>query len=451
MAAEGFDRLPPQAAEAERSILGAMVLDRDAINQAIELLLREGDFYEERHRLIFAAMVGLHDRGSGVDLITLSEDLSRQGKLEAVGGQAFLAGLLDSVATTAHLEYHARIVQEKAMLRRLIHSSTDIVRRCYQESDDVRALLDGAEQEILSISQDRSSEGLLPLHEVVKRQLEIIQDLYEKKVRVTGTASGFVDLDNLTTGFQPSDLVIIAGRPSMGKTAFALNCALHCAIETHKPVAIFSLEMSKEQLVQRLLCSEARLNSHKVRTGHLRDSEWPQLATAAGLLAETHIYLDDSAAVSTLELRARARRLKQREPELGLVVVDYLQLMRGSGRHESRQQEISFISQSLKALAKEIKTPVMALSQLSRAVESRGGERRPLLSDLRESGAIEQDADLVCFIYRQEVYDREAAKGEAEILVSKQRNGPTGTVKLAFIQEYTRFENLARASEVGVG
>jgi replicative DNA helicase len=450
----GGARVPPQALDAERAVLGAMLLEKDSINRAMEKLPEDGSaFYDERNKAVYLAMIGLHDRGVAVDIITLSGELEKGGRLESLGGATFLDDLLSSVATSAHLEHHLRLVLDKYVLRRLISASTLIVQRSYEGADDVATLVDRAEKDIFDISESRIREGFIPMRSIVMDSFATIQELYDQKRRITGVPSGFVDLDELTTGFQKSDLVIVAGRPSMGKTSFALNCALHSAIEGNVPTAVFSLEMSREQLVQRFLSSEARVDLHRLRSGHLRDKEWGQLTTAAGLLHEAPLYVDDSAGLTVLEMRAKARRLKHEEPDLGLIIVDYLQLIRGGGRFEGRTQEISHISQSLKALAKELKVPVMALSQLSRAVETRGGERRPMLSDLRESGAIEQDADLVMFVYRQEHYEpeREDVRGLAELIVGKQRNGPIGTVRLTFIKDYARFENLARAREPVAG
>ncbi len=440
-------RVPPQALEAERSVLGAMLLDSRAIARALETL-DENAFYRPAHRRIFSALVSLWQRKEeAIDGITVADELRRHGDFDAVGGATYLAGLVDSVATAANVEYHAQIVREKAILRELIRISTEISTRAYEASEDPSDLLDDAEREMFSISDTSVRKGFVPISDLVAGTIKRVEYLYHEKASVTGVASGFSDLDHKTSGFQPGDLIIIAGRPSMGKTSLALNIAANVAIRGGKAVGVFSLEMSMEQLLMRLLCSEARVSSQRVRTGYLKEREWPLLITSAGELSEAPIYIDDTAAMSVLEMRAKARRLKS-ECDLGLIVVDYLQLMRGtSSRSESRQQEISEISRGLKALAKELKVPVVALSQLSRAVESRS-DRRPMLSDLRESGAIEQDADVVCFVYREEHYQRtDENEGLGEIIIGKQRNGPVGVIKVAFINEYTRFEDLARGEE----
>ena len=441
-------RVPPQSLDAERSVLGAMCLSKEAIARSVERL-DDRSFYRESHRKIWFAILGLFERGEAVDLITLREELERRAELEAVGGTAYLADLFEYVPTTANVDHHARIVAEKAILRHLIESSTANVEESYRAAEPAAAILDRAQQRIFEISAARARQGFLPMRKVMMDTFEIIQELYDKKSHVTGLESGYIDLDAKTAGFQRSDLIIVAGRPGMGKTSFCLNVAEHCAVRRQVPVAVFSLEMSKEQVAQRMLCSQARVDSHRLRTGYLRDAEWSVLTRAAGELSAAPIYIDDSPAVSILEVRAKARRLATEVPALGLIVVDYLQLMRGGDDAENRTQEISRISQSLKSLAKELAVPVLALSQLSRAVEQRGGDRRPVLSDLRESGAIEQDADVVIFIYRPELYhpDDEEVRGIAEVIIGKQRNGPVGTVKLAFISEYARFENLAQGGE----
>jgi len=443
-------RIPPQANEAEMAVLGAMMLDRGAIGIAAELL-DESAFYHSAHRKIFAAMMDMFSRDEAVDLVTLTQELKRTRDIDDVGGAAYLSTLLGSVPTAANVRHHAKIVLEKAVLRRLITVSTEIAQEAFDPGGDAAGILDRAEHMIFEIAEARVRTGFVPMREILKHSFEVIQELYDKKQHVTGVPSGFDDLDSMTSGFQRSDLVVVAGRPSMGKTAFALNVASHAAIEQGTPTAVFSLEMGKEQLVQRMLCSEARVDAHKLRTGYLADKHWSRLTTAAGLLSESKIYIDDTPAMTILEMRSKARRLKA-EVDIGLVIVDYLQLMRGVGRQENRTQEISEISRSLKALAKELEVPVLALSQLSRAVESRGGDRRPILSDLRESGAIEQDADVVLFIYRAEQYERTPENmGLAEVIVGKQRNGPTGIIKLAFLSECTRFENLAMRPEEPIG
>jgi replicative DNA helicase len=439
-------RVPPQALEAERAVLGAMLLDGRAISRALEIL-DESAFYRPAHRRIFSAMVTLWERKEdAIDAVALSEELRRLGEFESTGGATYLAGLLDAVATSANVDYHAKIVQEKAILRKLIEVSTEIASGAYDAQENAADLLDRAERAMFSISDARVRKGFIQVKDLINPAIKRIEKLYEEKKPVTGVETGFVDLDNLTSGFQEGDLIIIAGRPSMGKTSLAMNMAAHVALRNKQAVGIFSLEMSMEQLLLRILCSEARVSAHRLRTGYLRDREWPLLITAAGELAEAPLYIDDTPAMTVLEMRAKARRLKS-EANLGLIVVDYMQLMQGVGRQESRQQEISEISRSLKALAKELKIPVVALSQLSRAVEARA-DHRPMLSDLRESGAIEQDADVVGFVYREEHYKRtDENEGLGEIILGKQRNGPVGVAKVAFIAEYTRFESLSRENE----
>ncbi len=440
------DRIPPQALDAEVAVVGAMLLDTAAVG-AVSEILDESAFYKGAHKRIFRAVIDLFSKEEAVDLVTVTQELKRQKVLDEVGGAAYLSQVLGSVATTANVRHHAKIVLEKAILRRLISVATEVVQEAYDAGGEAADILDRAEHVIFEIAQARVHRDFVPMREILKHSFEVIQELYDKKQHVTGVASGFDDLDAMTSGFQKADLVVIAGRPSMGKTAFALNVAAHASIGGNTPSAIFSLEMGKQQLVQRMLCCEARVDGHKLRTGYLADKHWSNLTTAAGLLSESAIYIDDTPSMNVLEMRSKARRLKA-EADIGLVIVDYLQLMRGLGRPENRQQEISEISRSLKALAKELDVPVLALSQLSRAVESRGGDRRPILSDLRESGAIEQDADVVMFIYRAEQYERTPENiGRAEVIVGKQRNGPTGTVHLAFQSECTRFDNLSRRPE----
>jgi replicative DNA helicase len=407
----GHDRLPPQNLEAELSVLGAILLDNAVLPRVIEILQPE-DFYRAPHRRLFAAMLDLFERDESIDLITLRERLEQKNQLEEVGGAVYLASLVDQVPTAANIAYHARIVREKAVLRGLITASTEIAALSYEGSRDVEQVLDEAERRIFLLSERSVRAGFVPMREVLKDSFKVIEQLYEKKAHVTGVASGFADLDNLTAGFQPSDLIIIAGRPSMGKTAFVLNIAEHVGIEARVPVAIFSLEMSREQLVMRMLSSVSGVDGNRLRRGFLSREDWPLLSRAAGKLSDAPIYIDDSAACTVLEIRAKARRLKA-DHGLALVIVDYLQLIRGRDRTENRQQEISEISRSLKSLAKELKVPVIALSQLSRAVESRGGDKRPQLSDLRESGAIEQDADVVAFIFREDMYRDDAEQHQA--------------------------------------
>jgi replicative DNA helicase len=438
---DNLRKVPPQNLEAESSVLGGVLLENDAINVVLEVL-RPEDFYRESHRKIFRAMIELLDRNEPVDLITLSDFLKGRNELEAVGGTSYLAALADFVPTAANISYYARIVREKAILRSLIGAATEIATRGYEEQGNVEEFLDTAEKVIFDISEKKIKASFVSVGDMIKDTLKTVEKLYERKEMVTGVPTGYEDLDKLTAGLQPADLIIVAGRPGMGKTAFALNIATNAAY-TGVGAAVFSLEMAKEQLVLRMLCSEARVNSSKVRSGYLGERDFPQLAKAAGRLHEAPIYIDDTPAISVLELRAKARRLvRDRSKKIGLIVVDYLQLMRGMGAANNREQEISEISRSLKALAKELNVPVMALSQLNRRVEDRG-DRRPMMSDLRESGAIEQDADVIMFIYRDEVYNKsdESKKGLAEVIVAKQRNGPIDTINLTFLSEFTRFEN----------
>ena len=436
-------RLPPQSPEAEVSVLGGVLLDNDALNRVLEVMT-EGDFYREAHRKIFSAIISLYEKSEPVDLITLSEALKKREALEQVGGIEYLNSLVNSVPTAANISYYAKIVKEKSILRKLLNRATEIVGKVYGMQGDVDDFLDEAERAIFEISEDRVRPSFYPLKEIIKSSFKTIERLYEKRQLITGVPTGFTKLDELTSGLQPSDLIIIAGRPSMGKTAFALNIAQHAAIQGGTPSAIFSLEMAKEQLALRMLCSEAKVDAHRLRGGFLSESDWPKLTRAAGSLSEAPIFIDDTAGISALEMRAKARRMKA-EHNLGLVVVDYLQLMRGRASSDNREQEISDISRSLKALAKELRVPVVALSQLNRRVEERG-DKRPQLSDLRESGAIEQDADVIIFLYRDDVYnksDDNPNKGKAEIIIGKQRNGPTDKFDLAFLEKYTCFENIS--------
>jgi replicative DNA helicase len=441
-------RVPPHSLEAERAVLGALLLETDSLPRAIELLRAE-DFYKQGHRLMFGAMVSLFDRNEPVDLLTLSEELRRLGILEEVGGAAALAALVEEAATAAHVPSYAGIVREKALVRQLIRTATEIIGQAYEQRDDVDALLDHAEAEIFRISERRLQGSAIPVRAILKDTFEYIERLYDRKEHVTGISTGFRKLDELTSGLQNADFIIIAGRPSMGKTAFALNIAKNAGVRLRLKVLVLSLEMSKEQLVQRLLCSEARVNSQSVRTGYLDQRDWHRLTNAAGRLAEAPIFIDDTPALSVLEARAKARRMKA-EHGLDLIVIDYLQLMRGRNP-ENRQQEISEISRSLKALAKELNLPVVALSQLSRAVEARQSkDYRPQLSDLRESGALEQDADVIMFLYRPERYGLPTPDDAnvAEVIVGKQRNGPVDTVKLVFLPEFASFEDRASESRI---
>lgn len=436
---KSLEKLPPFDVEAEQAVIGAILLDNDAIYKALEIFVPT-DFYRPSHRKIFEAMLRLNEREDVIDLLLLRDELERQQELDDVGGPAYLASLVDVVPTAANIEFHAKIVHEKSIARRLLNASIGIATRCYDDAEDVNHILEDAEQEIFEISEGRIKQGFTPLSEIVKEGFEKIEELSVRKSLVTGVPTGFLELDEMTSGFQPSDLIILAARPAMGKTSFCLNIAQHVGVREQLPTAIFSLEMSKEQLGIRLLCAEARLNSHDVRIGNIQDDDWERLTHASEILSKAPIYIDDTPALSILEMRAKAKRLKM-EKGLETVIVDYLQLMQPRARRENRQQEITEISRSLKTLAKELHVPVIALSQLSRAVEQRT-DKRPQLSDLRESGAIEQDADVVMFIYRPDVYFDDAPEGVAELIIGKQRNGPIGAVQLAFIKEYTRFENL---------
>jgi len=435
-------KLPPQNVEAEQSVLGGILIENEAVNKVMEILTAD-DFYRDAHSRIFNALISLSERDEPADLITLTNELRKIDQLDSIGGASYLASLIDSVPTAANIEYYAKIVKEKAILRKLIQTSTEIITQSYQDRGDVEGFLDEAERAIFEISEKRVKPSFYSIRDIVKESFKTIERLFEKKELVTGVPSGFKELDRLTAGFHASDLIIVAGRPSMGKTALCLNLSQYAAIEKRIPVAIFSLEMSKEQLVIRMLCSEAQVEGTRLRTGFLTESDWPKLTLAAGNLSDAPIFIDDSAAISVLELRAKARRLKG-EHGLGMLIIDYLQLMKGRTRVESRQQEISEISRSLKALAKELNIPVIAVSQLSRKTEERTGNR-PQLSDLRESGAIEQDADLILFLYRDEVYNRSEDnpnKGKAELIIGKQRNGPIGKIDLAFLDKFTTFKEL---------
>ena len=453
----GYDRHPPFSPEAEASVLGGMLIDGGAVARVVEFV-DDTMFYREAHRRIFRAMVRLFERGSVLDVVTVSESLKEGAELENAGGLEYLASLLDAVPTAANIEYHARIVHDKAMLRRLIDAAHAIVRDVHEPGNrPVDEVLDQAEQIVFRVSESRNREGFVWIKEVLWPTFEHIEKLQESQGGISGLATGFQDLDRMTTGFQAGDLVIVAGRPSMGKTSWALNVAQNAAIEHGVPVAIFSLEMSKEQLVQRFLCAEGRVDAQKLRRGRLAGDEYQRLARAAAHLNAAPIWIDDSATGNVLEMKAKSRRLKA-DADVGLIVVDYIQLMSGSTRTDSRVQEVSEISRGLKALARELEVPVIALSQLSRAPEQRP-DRRPQLSDLRESGAIEQDADLVMFLYRPEYYygptdkDGKSLEGAAELIVAKQRNGPTGTLNLYFHKEYTRFDSVSREpvpSEAGV-
>ena len=436
-----LEKLPPQNIEAEMAVLGSMLIDEEAISVVLENIEKSA-FYNAAHRNVFEAINDLYSANKAVDLITLTDELKRRGILEGVGGVSFLTELVNSVPTAANISHYVAIVKEKNVLRSLINNATRIVTTCFENDGNVNELVDNAEKLIFEISDKRITGTYLPLKEIIKGSIETIDNLYQHKTHVTGIPTGFIEFDTLTAGLQASDLIIVAGRPSMGKSALALGMAEYAGVVEKVPLAVFSLEMSKEQLVQRMLCSHAKVDAHKVRTGYLSTSDWPRLTAAAGKLSEAPIFIDDTPAISVMELRAKARRLKAHH-DIKFIILDYMQLMRGSGPAESRQQEISDISRSLKALARELNIPVLAISQLSRAVESRT-DHRPQLSDLRESGAIEQDADVVALILREEYYNPTPDnQGVADVIIAKQRNGPVGTLKLAFIKEYTRFENLA--------
>jgi replicative DNA helicase len=439
------ERTLPHNLEAERSVLGAILLHNDAFNLAAEVI-DSHDFFRDAHRRIFDKMVKLAERGDAIDLVTLKEELGRSGDLEEVGGPAYITALVDGVPRSMNIEHYARIIKEKATLRSLIFSANKILATAYEAEEEADTILDQAEHAIFAIADDKVRDGFVSLRDLARGSLDTIEKLHARKELVTGVPSGFTDLDAMTSGFQSSDLIIIAGRPSMGKTSLVLNVAQHVGTKTDLTVGMFSLEMSKEQLFLRMLTAEARIDAHRLRGGFLGERDWGRLSQAIGTLSETKIFVDDTPSIGVLEMRAKCRRLAA-EHGLNLVIVDYIQLMQGRGRFENRTLELASISRSLKGLAKELSVPIVVLSQLSRAPESRA-DHRPQLSDLRESGALEQDADVVIFIFREDQYvDRSQpptdAQGVAELIVGKQRNGPTGVVKLAFIREFTRFENLA--------
>lgn len=442
----------PQNLDAERCVLGAVILDNFLINQALEYI-RPEDFYLTHHRIIFEQMIRLNENSRAIDPVTLSEELHRSSQLENIGGAAYISSLVDGVPRLANIDSYAQIIRQKSTLRNLIKRSSEIINECYEQQEDVDVILDSAEKAIFDLAETQIRSGFVPFNEVARIGLKKIEEASKRKQMITGIPTGFKSLDELTSGLQPSDLIILAARPSMGKTACALNMATNAAVHAQKSVGIFSLEMSSDQLFMRVLCSEARIDAHKLRTGFIGHDDWRHIAKTLEVLHKTHIFIDDTPGLSLLEMRAKARRLKASETGLDLLVVDYLQLMSGGrGRFENRQQEISSISRGLKGLAKELNIPIVALSQLSRAPETRTGEHghKPQLSDLRESGSIEQDADVVLFIYRDEVYRRtEENAGLAEIIIGKQRNGPVGSVQLAFLREYTRFENLWKGDGAG--
>lgn len=437
-----LDRIPPQNIEAEQATLGSMLIDRDAISKAVEIV-QSPYFYKDAHRIIYEVIVGLFEKGEPVDLVTVTEVLRSRDLLEQIGGVGYLTSLASVVPTAANVEYYARIVEEKHLLRSLIAAGTEIAAMGYDTAQDVDVALDNAERLIFSIAQGRTVQTYDSIKNVLVSTLERIETLYNNKGGITGLSTGFYDLDRMLSGFQRSDLIIIAGRPSMGKTSLMLNIAQHMAVNEHMPVAIFSLEVSKEQLVMKMLCSEARIDSQRLRTGNLTEDDWERLTYGVGRLSEAPIFIDDTPALSVLELRAKARRLKA-EHGLDVIFIDYLQLMQSKGRIESRRQEIAEITRSLKSLARELSVPVVALAQLSRAVESTS-DNIPRLNHLKESGEIEQTADVVAFIYREDYYNPQTEnQGVADIIIAKQRNGPTGTVQLGWQKQYTRFVSLER-------
>ena len=436
---EGLQKIPPNSMEAEQSVLGAMLLDKEAVSVATEFISGE-DFYREAHKEIFDAIVELFDKGQPVDLITLPEKLKVRNTLEAVGGITYLTNLMSIVPSTHNVGNYAKIIEEKSLLRKLIRASNEIMGKSYEAREDVVNVLEMAEKSIFDISLNRSTQGFVHIKKILNSNFDQIEELYLNKGRITGVSTGFDDLDEILSGLQKSDLVLVAARPSMGKTAFMLNIVQQAGIRDKVATAIFSLEMSKEQLTQRILCSEALIDSHRLRTGDITEDEWIKLARAMGPLSEAPIYVDDTPSISMTEMRAKCRKMKI-EHNLGLILIDYLQLMSGSGKYDSRQQEISDISRSLKGLAKELGIPIVACAQLSRAPEMRA-DHHPIMSDLRESGAIEQDADVIMFLYRDEYYHPDTEKKNiGEVIISKQRNGPTGTIELVWLGQFTKFAN----------
>lgn len=437
------DRLPPQNMEAEQAVLGAIFLEPSSLTMASEILIPE-DFYRGAHQKIFNVMLKLNDGGKAVDLVTVTEELNAAKMLEDTGGVSYLSELAGSVPTAANIEYYAKIVEEKSLLRRLIRTATNIAQDGYTREDEIDSLLGEAERSILEVSQRKNAGAFHNIKDVLVRTYDNIEVMHNRKGDITGIATGFAELDKMTAGFQRNDLIIVGARPSVGKTAFALNIAQNVAVKTRENVAIFSLEMGAEQLVMRMLCAEGNIDAQRLRTGSLTDDDWGKLTMAMGSLSNAGIFIDDTPGVRITEIRSKCRRLKQ-EHGLGMILIDYLQLILGSGRSgENRQQEVSEISRSLKALARELQVPVIALSQLSRGVEQRQ-DKRPMMSDIRESGSIEQDADIVAFLYRDDYYDKESEdKNIIEIIIAKQRNGPVGTVQLAFVKEYNKFVNLEK-------
>ncbi|MBM9511646.1 replicative DNA helicase [Desulfobulbus marinus] len=433
--------LPPQNIEAEQAVLGTILIQDKSLLQVAEIIDPE-DFYKNAHKIIYAAMVSLFEKSEPHDLITVTGLLNDQNKLEKAGGAGYIASLTDIIPFTGTLVHHANIIRKKSVLRRLIQTTSEVAARCYDTQDDIETLVDEAEKTIFEIAQSKKGQGFQPMANIVPKAFDRITKLYDRQELITGVATGYDELDKMTAGFQSSDMIVLAARPSMGKTALAMNIVQHAALIEKVPVAVFSLEMSMESLALRMLCSLGRIDSQRMRTGKLLETDWPKLTRATGMLADAPIYIDDTAGLTVLEMRAKARRLKS-EDNIGMVVVDYLQLMQGKSGIENRAQEISDISRSLKGMAKELDVPVVALSQLNRSLESRT-DKRPQLSDLRESGAIEQDADVIMFIYRDEIYNKaedNPNRGLAEVIVGKQRNGPTGIIKLTFLGEFTTFEN----------
>lgn len=437
-------KIPPHSLEGEQSVLGSMLLDKDAIVVASEILVAD-DFYKEAHKEIFEGIIEIYNKNEPVDLVTLSDELKKRGTLDAVGGSLYLADLSDAVSTTANIKYYCEIVEEKSVLRKLIKASDDIIAKGYQADEEISNIIDLAEKKIFDITQRRGRDGFTLIKDVLLDSFNRIEEMSKNQGGITGLSTGFIDLDNKTSGLQKSDLVLLAARPSMGKTALGLNIAQNCALKSNASVAIFSLEMSKEQLVQRMLSAESHVELGKIINGQLSENEWPKLVNAMGPLSKAKIYIDDTAGITVMEMKAKCRKLKI-EKGLDLIIVDYLQLMQESGKSESRQQEISAISRGLKGLAKEMDCPVLALAQLSRAPELRA-DHKPILSDLRDSGAIEQDADIAMFLYRDEYYNPDTDKKNiAEVIIAKHRNGPTGTVEMVFMGQYTKFVNLERFS-----
>jgi replicative DNA helicase len=436
-------KVPPHDEDAEQAVLGSMLTDNDAVMEAVEVL-KEDAFYREDNKIIYKAILNLYSKSEPIDIITLKDELESMGKFEQVGGFEYLASLPDKVPTTANVQKYIKIVEEKSVLRNLIKTANEIIELGYNPTEDVEDIMDGAEKKIFDIMQSKNTKSYTPIKDVLVESFTNLEKLYNQKQHVTGVPTQFYDLDDKTAGLHGSELILVAARPAMGKTAFALNIATNAALRANVPVAIFSLEMSKDQLVNRMLCSEAMVDSNKVRTGKLDEEDWTKLAEAIGPLSEAGVYIDDTPGISVMEIRTKCRKLKM-EKNIGLVVIDYLQLISGSNkRNGSREQEISEISRSLKVLAKELNVPVIALSQLSRAVEQRD-DHRPMLSDLRESGAIEQDADIVMFLYRDDYYNKESAEKDiAEVIIAKQRGGSTGTVKLYWMGNYTKFVNIER-------